>query len=171
MNTDHPFYECNLGITSPDNRLILSLKEIFTFQNDQLENIKKLASKIREKLENLHLFIQQANQIICPRCKDVCCINKHGRYAYEDLIYLFALGQEPPPIIQGRHDTDPCQYLLENGCSIERWRRPSGCNWYFCDPLLDYMELQSGYKEFDETLREVAELWLEMVETFERISG
>jgi hypothetical protein len=120
-------------------------------------------------LEKLDAFILQANLNVCRQCTSVCCISKHGYYNREDLIYLFALGMPPPGVIFGRDDSAPCQYLRASGCSIERWRRPSGCNWYFCDSLLDYMEPQEWYRDFEESLREVAELWLKMVEEFEKL--
>ena len=41
--------------------------------------------------------------------------------------------------------------------------RPSGCNWYFCDSLYDYMEKKAGYEEFDKALGNVAELWMQMM--------
>jgi hypothetical protein len=152
------------------NQMILFFENTFAVHKDDFHNVLNLAKKIREGLARMNPFIQQANQSVCPRCKDVCCISKHGYYTHEDLIYLFALGLQPPHVSFGRHDSAPCQYLLENGCSIERMRRPSHCNWYFCDSLLDYMEPQPAYRDFDETLRDVAELWIEMVEEFRRIS-
>jgi hypothetical protein len=47
--------------------------------------------------------------------------------------------------------------------------RPSGCNWYFCDSLFDYMEPQVWYSDFEESFRDVAELWLEMSEQFRKV--
>jgi len=147
------------------------LETTFSGHRNDLTRIRNLAQKIRKGIEKINPFIQQATQSVCPGCKDVCCISKHGYYTFEDLMYLFALGLEPPDVIFGRNDTDPCQYLLENGCSMERSRRPSGCTWFFCDSLFDYMEQQPAYREFDDSLRDVAGLWIEMVEEFEKISN
>lgn len=160
-------YACRDPLTY--NHTILFLEKIFSSHEDELKKIKNLAQKIREGIENISPFIEQATRSVCPRCKDVCCIIKHGYYTYEDLIYLFALGLESPHVIFGRNDTDPCQYLLENGCSIDRSRRPSGCNWYFCDSLLDYMEPQPAYRMFDDSLQDAAELWMGMMEEFRKI--
>ena len=161
-------YDCRDPLTY--DRMILFFEKTFSVHKDVLHRVKHLAEKIRDGIERLDPFIQQANQSVCPRCKEVCCISKHGYYKYEDLIYLFALGLKPPHMIFGRNDSDPCQFLIKTGCSMERWQRPSGCNWYFCDSLLDYMEPQPAYRDFDETLSNVAELWIEMVEEFRRIS-
>jgi hypothetical protein len=160
-------YTCRDPLTY--NQMILFFEKTFSVHKDALNKVNNLANKIREGIQRMNPFIQQANQSVCPRCKDVCCISKHSYYTHEDFIYLFALGLKPPHIIFGRKDTEPCQYLRENGCSIERLRRPSHCNWYFCDSLLDYMEPQPSYRDFDETLRDVAELWIEMMEEYKRI--
>lgn len=145
------------------------LEKTFTAHRRELHAVIGLASKICAGIEKLDPFLQQANRNVCRECRNVCCISKHGYYNNEDLIYLSALGLKPPHVIFGRHDKEPCQYLLESGCSIERWRRPSGCNWYFCDSLLDYIEPQSWYWDFDDSLRQVAELWLAMVKEFRRV--
>lgn len=169
MRPDFRFEEYNCRDPLAFGEILLFLEKTFTSRRHELHHVIRIASKIREKIEKLNLFIQQANQNVCSHCKEVCCISKHGYYTREDLIYIFALGLEPPHVIFGRIDTEPCQYLLENGCSIERWMRPSGCNWYFCDSLLDNMEPQVWYRDFEESFRDVAELWLEMSEQFRKI--
>jgi len=151
------------------NQVIHFFQKTFSGSGDELKEVANLARKIQEGIKRMNPFIQQANQSVCPQCKDVCCISKHGYYTCEDLMYLTALGLEPPHTIFGMNDTDPCQYRLEHGCSLERSRRPSGCTWYFCESLLDYMEPQPLYREFDESLRDVAELWLAMAEEFRKI--
>ncbi len=153
-----------------DEHAIRSIETAFDTFAEELENVRTLARKIRDGIERIDPFLQDANQHICPGCRNVCCISKHGVYSREDRVYLRALDVTPPAAVAASHETDPCPYLGADGCSIERWRRPSGCTWYFCDPLLDYIEARPGYREFDEALREVAELWLAMVEEFERIS-
>ena len=153
------------------SQVIHFLQKTFSGSGDELKKVTNLARKIREGMESISPFIQQATQSVCPRCTHICCISKHGHYTYEDLIYVTALNREPPQLIFGRNDTERCPYLLEHGCSMERWLRPSGCTWYFCESLLDYMEPQPAYREFDDSLQDVAELWLEMVEEFENISN
>ncbi len=152
-------------------QMILFFENAFATDGKELKKVKNLSFAIREGIRKMDPFIQKANSIVCPQCKNPCCTSKHGYYSYEDLIYQFALGLKPSRVISGKNDGAPCHYLLENGCSIERWRRPSGCTWYFCDPLLDYMEQQRAYREFDETLSEVARLWLEMTEEFGMITA
>ena len=131
--------------------------------------MRQLARKIQEGFENISPLIQQNTERICPECRNVCCISKHGYFLFEDLIYLYAIGRRPADCEFGKNETDPCQFLSHNGCSIERPFRPSGCTWYFCEPLLEYMEKQPDYHEFDELLRDIAELWMELIEEFIRV--
>jgi hypothetical protein len=153
------------------NQTIHYLEEIFQSPSDQLMKIIGIAKNFRKGLEKINQFVQQTTRAICPYCKDVCCISKHGYYSCEDLVYLYALGLRPPHYEFGRKDSDPCQYLSEHGCIMERSIRPSGCNWYFCDSLLDHMEVMPDYTIFDDSLRDAAELWLEMMEEFDRTSS
>lgn len=141
------------------------LEDIFRNRQHYLK-VQELAQKIRDGFEKISPLIQHNTERICPDCTSVCCISKHGYYLFEDLIYLYALGRRPADCEFGREEMDPCQFLSQNGCSIERPFRPSGCTWYFCDPLLEYMEKRPYYHKFDELLRDIAELWMEMIEEF-----
>ncbi len=148
------------------NQAINRIEEVFQNNGNQLQKVNKLAQRIKHGINKVSPFIQQITQTVCPQCKDVCCISKHGYYNYEDLVYIHALGLKPPAYEFGRNDSDPCQFLSEKGCIMERATRPSGCNWYFCDSLFDNMEKRPGYQKFDDALREIAELWMEMIEEF-----
>lgn len=148
------------------NQAINRLEEIFQNNSNQLQKVNELAQRIKHGINKVSPFIQEFTQIVCPQCKDVCCISKHGYYNYEDLVYIHALGLKPPVFEFGRKDSDPCQFLSEKGCIMERSIRPSGCNWYFCDSLFDLMEKRPEYQKFDDDLREIAELWMEMTEEF-----
>lgn len=146
-----------------------SIKMVFDSGHNELRNIKELAQKIKEGIEEISPFIQQSTEIVCQSCPNVCCINKHGYYSYEDLIYIHALGLKFPLYDFKRGDSDPCQFLSQKGCVMERSVRPSGCNWYFCEDLLDHMEKRSDYGIFDRKLTEIAELWLKMIDKFNSI--
>lgn len=145
------------------------LQESFYKYGEQLQKVRMLAQNIRNGFEKIGPLIQQNTEKICPLCRNVCCISKHGYYLFEDLIYLYALGLRPPDCEFGKNDTDPCQFLSHSGCSIEQPLRPSGCTWYFCEPLLEFMEKRPEYHEFDDLLRDIAELWIEMIEEFIRV--
>jgi hypothetical protein len=153
------------------NQTILHVEEVFRRHSCELDKVRKLAVDIRAGIEKISPFIQSATAVICPSCTNVCCISKHGYFNYEDIIYLSALGLKPPAFETARNDTDPCRFLIDTGCSMERSVRPSGCNWYFCDSLLDRMETDPAYRQFDIALQDVAHLWMEMVEEFASVSA
>jgi hypothetical protein len=147
-------------------RVTQHLEESFHKNGQKYRKVQEFAQKIRDGFEKISPLIQQNTEKVCPECQHVCCISKHGYYLFEDLVYLYALGRRPPACEFGKNETDPCQFLSHNGCSIERPFRPSGCTWYFCEPLLEYMEKRHDYHEFDTLLRDIAELWMEMIEEF-----
>ena len=164
--------------TNPDCRdpyvytqTISHLREIYHNRGQAMQKVEKLAVKVREGIKTISPLIQKSTHAICPCCKEICCINKHGYYNYEDLIYLHALGLNPTPPAAGIKDSDPCRFLGASGCIMERHMRPSGCNWYFCDPLLEHIEETPEYHKFDESLRDIAEMWMKMIEEFKDISG
>jgi hypothetical protein len=142
--------------------------EVFNNQSYKLQRVRELAQKVKEGLDKINPFIQQSTEVVCPQCANVCCINKHGYHNSEDLVYIHALGLQLPDYNFDRDDSSFCQFLSKKGCVMPRSVRPSGCNWYFCDPLLEYMEARPEYGEFDDGLRDVAELWLEMMDEFHR---
>jgi len=153
------------------NHTTKNLKECFLKYEHRLQKVKELALQIKDGIEKIGHFIQQTTQTVCPDCKNVCCISKHGYYNYEDLVYLHALGIRPPDYDFEKKDEDTCQFLSESGCSLERPFRPSNCNWYFCDSLLEFMEKMPDYQEFDNLLGKVAELWMEMMDEFAQVSN
>jgi hypothetical protein len=148
----------------------LLLEKFFINNGHKLHEVKGLARTIKIKFDKISPLIQQTTRTVCPHCAEVCCISKHGFYNFEDIVYLCALGVKPPPTGPGRHDYDPCRFLTDKGCSLERSVRPSGCNWYFCAPLLEVIEKSPDYHAFDDSLRDLAELWIEMIDKFSIIS-
>jgi hypothetical protein len=145
------------------------IREVFSNPSYKLQKVKQFAQKVREGIEQINPFIQQSTEIVCPGCMNICCINKHGYHNSEDLIYIQALGLRLPDYNFDGDDSAPCQFLSDKGCVMHRSVRPSGCNWYFCDPLLEHMEARPEYGKFDDGLRDVAELWLEMMDEFQRV--
>lgn len=164
----HDFFNRGLNYKDRDmyNQVLNQLEDIFLNCDSELQEVKEIALKIKEGVEEISPFIQQCTEIVCHACKNVCCSNKHGYYNQEDLVYIHAVGLKPPEFEFGRKDSDPCQFLSERGCSLERSVRPSGCNWYFCESLLDHMEKRPDYQEFDDSLTDVANLWMELTKVF-----
>jgi hypothetical protein len=151
------------------NLMARNIEGLFYKEVHKLQKVKELAQRIKKGIEEISPFIQQSTETVCPRCTDVCCINKHGYYNYEDLVYINALGLRPPDYDFEKRDSTPCQFLSEKGCVMDRSVRPSGCNWYFCESLFDYMEGRPEYATFDNNLRDIAELWMELMDEFNRL--
>lgn len=151
------------------NQVTRQIEEIFHKQGHKLQRLKELAQKVKGGIEKISFFIQQSTELVCTNCTDVCCINKHGYYNYEDLIYIYAIGLKPPDYDFGKKDSTLCQFLSEKGCVMDRSVRPSGCNWYFCEPLFDHMEGRPEYVAFDNDLRDIADLWMELMNEFTRV--
>ncbi|MDI6800600.1 MAG: hypothetical protein QMD01_00890 [Thermodesulfovibrionales bacterium] len=150
----------------------IHLLEIFSSEHhEELAHVKDLARTIKYSIDKIDSFIQQNTAVICPNCQKVCCINRHGFYDYEDLVYIYALGLKLPVYKEGMKDTEPCQFLSEYGCTIERAIRPFRCNWYFCSALLEHIEQGSAkpYRIFIKQLNEILDLRKEMLNEFVRI--
>jgi hypothetical protein len=107
--------------------------------SDRIEEIRDLATSLYEAMESLGCIIQQHTEIICPECKTVCCIDRHSFHSFEDIVYIFALGEKLPQHLFGMEDFLPCRFLGKNGCTISRHLRPYRCSWYFCSPLLEHI--------------------------------
>jgi hypothetical protein len=151
------------------NQLASHIEEIFHIRGNKLQTVKELAQRVKDGFKKISPFIQHSTEVVCPGCANVCCVSKHGYYNYEDLVYIYALGLKIHDYDFGKKDSSPCQFLSEKGCIMERSVRPSGCNWYFCEPLLEYMEKRPDYGGFDNDLKEVVEVWLELMNEFDRV--
>ncbi len=149
-------------------KAIETTKYLFYHYKNGLSNATENAMKIRQKLSDIDQFVQQNTSTICPHCKNVCCINRHGYYELEDLIYILALGLNPEVYNEELHDTDPCRFLTTKGCIMDRTVRPFRCNWYFCTALLERFE--SGplkpYRYFINQFSEIIELRKDMLDRF-----
>lgn len=119
-----------------------------------------MAQEMREAYTDVSAFIEHHTSRVCPGCKSVCCIDRHGTHEPEDLVFIEALGESPPPEPPLDDDTLPCRQLSDTGCSIERWRRPYRCTWYFCAALLEAMpeEDPRAYREFMGKLKRLQDL-------------
>lgn len=114
----------------------LAIADVFRYNRSRFDKVRDIAAGIAEETENLSVFIQQHTAAICPECSSVCCINRHSYHALEDIVYIYALGEQIPPHAPGLDDSGSCQFLGKLGCAIPRTLRPYRCNWYFCSPLL-----------------------------------
>jgi hypothetical protein len=148
------------------------IERMIDVHRGELIHVVQYARMLKEEIDGISGFIQLNTSVVCPACEKVCCINKHGYYDHEDLIYVFSLGQERPVYGKGIDDTAPCQFLSERGCSRERSVRPFRCNWYFCDTLLGHMEKGPAkpYREFISRFQGIIETRRKMMDEFSLIT-
>lgn len=156
---------------SRDDNVYSYICGIFSSSPDVLKKTNDIARLIKAKIEGIDQFIQENTSKVCPFCKKKCCINRHGYYDNLDILYIMALGMEPPAYRQGLSDTDPCQFLSEHGCVKERYLRPFRCNWYFCEALLNHMEQGPvrPYREFIRVFNEILDLRSELLNEFVKL--
>jgi hypothetical protein len=129
------------------------------------------AMALKVAIDSIDGFIQACTAEVCPHCSNVCCINRHGYYDDEDLIYIISLGETLPYYKTGLSETDSCQFLRPTGCSVPRYLRPFRCNWYFCIPLIGFMRQRRGaeYRLFTSGMQEAIDLRAELIEIFKAI--
>ena len=128
--------------------------------------LRRMAETVRRLTAALDGAIEELTAPVCPRCRDVCCINRHGWPDENDLIVLAALGESPPPFVPDLDDEAPCRFLAASGCTVPRWRRPFRCNWYFCGPLVEAIGNLPGRKQrnFTEGFRRLVEARTRLIE-------
>jgi hypothetical protein len=103
-------------------------------------NKTEIAHELKDSFDAVSPFIEKHTLVVCPECETVCCIDKHGRYERNDLVFLRALEVEIAHNPSDRKETAPCRFLGDTGCCLERWMRPYRCTFFFCDPLLKSLE-------------------------------
>ena len=101
---------------------------------------RELALEIRETFHLVSPFIEKHTLLVCPDCEKVCCADKHGRYDSDDLLFLNSLGVESSQNGPECNEEGSCRYIMEKGCSLQRWMRPFRCTFFFCDVLLKSIE-------------------------------
>jgi len=135
-------------------------------RNNETSSQAELARELREAFNAVSPFIEKHTALVCPDCKKVCCIDKHGRYDNNDLVFLQAVGVKVLQRSSDHKETEPCRFLNDNGCSRERWERPFRCTYFFCDRLLKSLENDSAklYRAFLEYFQYLVSVRHELLE-------
>jgi hypothetical protein len=144
---------------------------IFKKNGEKLNEVKRLAHEVLDFLNAVDPFIQNHTEAVCPYCEKVCCINKHSYYEHEDIIYIYALAEKIPFYKKRIDNSDHCQFLGANGCTIRRSLRPYRCNWFFCTPLLERMQSNSAvhYRKFIRLLEKITSKRENMLNAFIKV--
>ncbi|MBF0541268.1 MAG: hypothetical protein HQK91_07450 [Nitrospirae bacterium] len=127
---------------------------------NSLTQILKYTDSIRQKNCEIDYFIEQCSNEVCPDCKQVCCINRHGIDGYHDIIFKLITGIVPITADLMINYDAPCQYLSEKGCILKRYDRPYRCTWFFCSETLRYFESgnQRKYRDMTTKIAEIGQL-------------
>jgi len=143
--------------------------DVFRQHKDCYVKVRNLAALIAKDMENLGTFLQPHTAIVCHECVSVCCINRHSYHALDDIVYIYAIGEEIPLHKSAIEDSEPCQFLGKRGCTISRSLRPYRCNWYFCSSLLAHITAHNShrhYRLFINLLQEITEKRQKMMEEY-----
>lgn len=134
------------------------IEDVFLIYEKNLDCVRDRARNFARLIQKADPFIQKSTEGVCPQCRQVCCINKHSYHTHFDVLYLQALGEDIPAHKDGIADSDPCQFLSQRGCRLERFLRPYRCTWYFCNPLLEHIRNAPvrEYRAFIHTLEEIS---------------
>ncbi|MDA8082200.1 MAG: hypothetical protein M0024_00915 [Nitrospiraceae bacterium] len=148
--------------------LIPRVRAAFLAQGENLRPVRQLAEEVAELVKGIDRFQQDACAAVCPSCTSVCCVNRHSYHEHEDIIYIYAKGEQEPAYDLNVRDNEPCQFLGQYGCTIGRHLRPHRCNSYFCIPMLAYLEdlPAAEYRRFMRELGLVTRKREELLEEF-----
>ena len=124
------------------------IEDVFRNHKDSCAAVQCLAHDISEAMEDLSFFMQQHTAVVCPECRSVCCINRHSYHTFDDIVYIYAIGETIPLHKKDIGDSEPCQFLGNGGCTIPRTIRPYRCNWYFCVSLIDHITEHNSNRQY-----------------------
>lgn len=143
------------------------IEQLFSNLPEEFNCIIDLSKRIKRQIKVLDPFMEENTLAVCSKCKECCCINRYSYYNCDDLIYIMALDLRPKKLQSG-DDSGPCNFLSSKGCRLERFVRPSGCNWYFCDSLHKHISEapETEYADFSDSMEVLFNLWLEMISEF-----
>jgi hypothetical protein len=134
------------------------------------DGLRRAALEMKAAYEAVSPFIEEHTSTVCPSCKSVCCIDRHGAHEEEDIAFVAALGEALPPEKPRADDTEPCRHLCPEGCRLPRWQRPFRCTWYFCTALLEAMPRDNPrrYRSFMAELKRLQSLRMEITTLFSK---
>lgn len=149
-------------------KLVDKVDSFFKNFPEVFEDSISLSRDIKNIILKLDPFIDLYARKTCPKCSNICCLNKNSRYEYDDLIYILALREKFPIPDRNLKEKEPCYLLTEKGCKIPRYLRPLRCNWYFCTDILKEMEASPAraFREFSDAFNRMLYLRQQMLHCF-----
>lgn len=112
-------------------------------QDSAVAPVREHGHRLLEAFEQVDGFIQHDTRSVCPYCGIVCGANRHGlpQFAYAYVVGFLAMGLDVPAHDLEVDERTVCQFLGPKGCEPLRPQRPFRCTRYFCDPLLEQIEI------------------------------
>ncbi len=149
----------------------VELSRFFAKHQKELGEIHALGRRIIKFYQVLEPFFHEFTESVCHCCAVPCCVNRHGFPDFEDLVLFLAMGQGLPDYNFNVIDTDKCQFLGPNGCSLPRQARSYRCTWYFCDHVLDEFEHLNSkrFHRFDVELERLGRCRSVLLERFSEL--
>ncbi len=147
------------------------LRNLFSSNAFNLNQVTEKAQEYKKAFDALDPLIQYHTSRVCPYCGMVCCANKHGFPAFEDLVGILAMGLDLPEYRFDVNENDMCQFMGPEGCLLPRHQRPYRCTWYFCDPLLIQLEIgpPDHYHRFVRDTERLSAARIQMIKAFHPI--
>ncbi|HOV86852.1 MAG TPA: hypothetical protein PLM79_10850 [Syntrophobacteraceae bacterium] len=127
---------------------------------------------IRQGLNCLDAMMSRYCELTCGSCPDRCCHGKNIFYNRADLLFLASSGLDlPPGQTRARHG-EPCRYLGERGCDLDRARRPYVCVWFLCEPQVKLFRQEPPHfqRQALKWMESIRRSRLEIESLFERAS-
>lgn len=148
------------------------IRSAFSRNRTEMAGLIILARRVLELTRDVDGYIEDLTRSICPDCQDVCCINRHSWPEFDDLIYLAAIDEEPPPYEPRLNDLEPCRYLGPTGCLKPRHLRPFRCNWYFCVTITGEMNSRGGreMRRYTDRMTELVRTRGRLIEEFRSLA-
>jgi hypothetical protein len=122
------------------------------------------AQRLKQLLIGSSPLIEEYTAAVCPACTDICCRQKHGLYREQDRLYFRFLGEIVPDHDPSMPLEGPCEAMGPHGCTLQRWKRPFKCTWFFCEPLLTAMQSSPPKKmrKLSALLQEMSDVYSEL---------
>lgn len=116
------------------------------------------ALRIRQLLQAVFPPMDALCGLTCRACADNCCRRAWVWADFKDLLFFHLADIPPPPQQLLVRQGDRCRYGSENGCRLDRLRRPFICTWYVCPPQRRLLRKQSAIGDgLPATLTEIQE--------------
>ena len=134
---------------------------------------KRIANLIASCIEWLDIPMERYSEITCTKCINPCCKAQEIYYNLADILYLVAYGKAIPLGQTRTRKCDPCRYLGDTGCTLDRRFRPYICTWFMCEAQMELWRTEPPpfQREFLRVLQTIRILRLQLESLYEAKTG